>query len=151
MRDHPGPDECCEILAEGAPGIRSCSFSARMAQQGTGSLGFSWLSGRGTGLVSQGSGISWLCDAANSGGVLGAQIQVAAAQGMAVRAQPGQEGRERLVEAVPGGLQDGQRDAASAVALPFDGMAQPGDDREARAGEALTLSTVNLYHPVSAI
>jgi hypothetical protein len=53
--------------AEGAPGIGSCRFSARMAQQGMGSLGFSWFSGRGIGLVSQGSGVSWLCDAASSG------------------------------------------------------------------------------------
>src|SRR5260370_946203 len=99
MRDHPGPDECCKVLAEGAPGIRSCRFSARMAQQGAEHDGAAVVT---VAQVDQGLPGG----AGQGGGVLGAQVQVAAAQGMAVRAQPGQEGRERLVEAVPGGLQD---------------------------------------------
>jgi hypothetical protein len=58
MRTHPRPDERCKALGRGRAGHLSCRFSARMAQQGTGA---------GVSRGSQGSGISWLCDAASSG------------------------------------------------------------------------------------
>jgi hypothetical protein len=70
MRDHPGPDDCCRVVGRGRAGVSSCRFGA----DGTAGRGEPWVS-RGSravalghlGLVSQGSGISWLCDAASSG------------------------------------------------------------------------------------